>query len=142
MLVIWLPVAMIAGAAGIWLFYVQHQFEDTYWQRSDDWDYFDAAMRGSSYLRLPAILNFFTANIAFHHLHHLNARIPCYYLPRAHRSSPAFAQVPTLTVRDGIRAVRLKLWDEQTGRLMTFGQARASRARTAVPGRAVSGAAV
>jgi acyl-lipid omega-6 desaturase (Delta-12 desaturase) len=123
-LLVWAPSAMLAGAIGIWLFYVQHQFEDTYWQTSDDWTYSDAALRGSSYLKLPRTMQFFTGSIGLHHVHHLNARIPNYHLQRAHDSSPLFANVPTLTLWDGLRAVRLKLWDERSGRLVTFAQAR------------------
>lgn len=123
-LLVWAPAAMLAGAVGIWLFYVQHQFEDTYWQRREEWSYADAALRGSSYLKLPLVLQFFTGNIGLHHVHHLNARIPNYHLKRAHESSPVFANVPTLTLWDGLRAVRLKLWDERSGRLVTFAQAR------------------
>jgi omega-6 fatty acid desaturase (delta-12 desaturase) len=123
-LLVWAPAAMLAGSVGIWLFYVQHQFEDTYWQRRDEWAYADAALRGSSYLKLPPVLQFFTGNIGLHHVHHLNARIPNYHLQRAHKSSPLFASVPTLTLWDGLRAVRLKLWDERAGRLVTFAQAR------------------
>jgi acyl-lipid omega-6 desaturase (Delta-12 desaturase) len=123
-LVVWAPAALLAGSTGIWLFYVQHQFEDAYWQSSADWSYADAALRGSSHLRLPPLLRFFTGNIGLHHVHHLNARIPNYNLPRAHASSPVFATVPTLSLWDGLRAVRLKLWDEQAGRLVTFTQAR------------------
>jgi omega-6 fatty acid desaturase (delta-12 desaturase) len=117
---------MLAGSAGIWLFYVQHQFEDAYWQSGDEWSYADAALRGSSHLKLPAVLRFFSGNIGLHHVHHLNARIPNYNLPRAHNASPMFADVPTLSLRDGLRAVRLKLWDEHAGRLVTFAQARRS----------------
>jgi acyl-lipid omega-6 desaturase (Delta-12 desaturase) len=124
LLLVWAPAAMLAGSVGIWLFYVQHQFEDTYWQRRDEWTYADAALRGSSYLKLPLVLQFFTGNIGLHHVHHLNARIPNYHLKRAHDSSPLFASVPTLTLWDGLRAVRLKLWDERSGRLVTFAQAR------------------
>ncbi|HUA50464.1 MAG TPA: fatty acid desaturase [Solirubrobacteraceae bacterium] len=123
-LLVWAPAAMLAGSVGIWLFYVQHQFEDTYWERRGDWNYADAALRGSSYLKLPPVLEFFTGNIGLHHVHHLNARIPNYHLKRAHESSPVFADVPTLTLWDGLRAVRLKLWDERSGRLVTFAQAR------------------
>jgi omega-6 fatty acid desaturase (delta-12 desaturase) len=123
-LLVWAPAAMLAGSVGIWLFYVQHQFEDTYWQRRSEWTYADAALRGSSYLKVPPVLQFFTGNIGLHHVHHLNARIPNYYLQRAHESSPLFADIPTLTLWDGLRAVRLKLWDERTGRLVTFAQAR------------------
>jgi omega-6 fatty acid desaturase (delta-12 desaturase) len=122
-LLVWLPPAMLAGSVGIWLFYVQHQFEDAYWQSAPEWSYTDAALRGSSYLKLPRLLQFFTGNIGLHHVHHLNARIPNYNLPRAHASSPVFATVPTLSLRDGLRAVRFKLWDEQAGQLVTFAQA-------------------
>jgi omega-6 fatty acid desaturase (delta-12 desaturase) len=123
-LIVWAPAALLAGSVGIWLFYVQHQFEDAYWQSSAEWSYDDAALRGSSYLKLPTVLRFFTGNIGLHHVHHLNARIPNYNLPRAHNASPAFDGVPTLTLWDGLRSVRLKLWDEQAGRLVTFAQAR------------------
>jgi acyl-lipid omega-6 desaturase (Delta-12 desaturase) len=130
-LIVWAPAALLAGSVGIWLFYVQHQFEDAYWQSSADWNYADAALRGSSYLRLPPVLQFFTGNIGLHHVHHLNARIPNYNLPRAHNASPMFAAVPTLSLWDGVRSVRLKLWDEQANRLVTFAQARRSLARAA-----------
>ncbi len=127
-LIVWAPAALLAGSVGIWLFYVQHQFEDAYWQSSGEWSYDEAALRGSSHLKLPTVLRFFTGNIGLHHVHHLNARIPNYNLPRAHAASPAFAGVPTLTLWDGLRSIRLKLWDEQAGRLVTFAQARRSPA--------------
>jgi omega-6 fatty acid desaturase (delta-12 desaturase) len=123
-LIVWAPAALVAGSVGIWLFYVQHQFEDAYWQRGVDWSYADAALRGSSYLKLPRVLSFFTGNIGLHHVHHLNARIPNYNLQRAHDASPMFAAVPTLSLWDGLRATRFKLWDEHAGRLVTFAQAR------------------
>ena len=125
-LIVWAPAALLAGSIGIWLFYVQHQFEDAYWQSGAEWSYADAALRGSSYLKLPTLLRFFTGNIGLHHVHHLNARIPNYNLPRAHAASPMFAAVPTLSLWDGLRSVRLKLWDEQACRLVTFAQARRS----------------
>jgi acyl-lipid omega-6 desaturase (Delta-12 desaturase) len=124
-LLIWAPPAMLAGSVGIWLFYVQHQFEDAYWQSGADWDYDDAALRGSSYLKLPKVLQFFTGNIGLHHVHHLNARIPNYNLQCAHDENPIFHQVPTLSLRDALGTVQLKLWDEQGGKLITFAQARA-----------------
>jgi omega-6 fatty acid desaturase (delta-12 desaturase) len=120
---VWAPAALLAGSVGIWLFYVQHQFEDAYWQSAPDWTYADAALRGSSYLKLPRLLQFFTGNIGLHHVHHLNARIPNYNLQRAHETHPIFASVPTLSLWDGLRAVRLKLWDEEEGRLVTFAHA-------------------
>jgi omega-6 fatty acid desaturase (delta-12 desaturase) len=125
-LLVQMPVALMTGSAGVWLFYVQHQFEDTYWERRGDWSYTDAALRGSSHLVLPRVLQFFTSSIGLHHVHHLNARVPSYNLQRAHDENPVFHSVPTLTLRDGMRAVRLKLWDEDRGRLVTFAAARAS----------------
>jgi len=119
---VWAPAALLAGSAGIWLFYVQHQFEDAYWQSSEQWIYTDAALRGSSYLKLPRVLQFFSGNIGLHHIHHLNARIPNYNLQRAHDENPMFQDVPTLSLADGLRAVRLKLWDEERGRLVGFKQ--------------------
>jgi omega-6 fatty acid desaturase (delta-12 desaturase) len=131
-LIVWAPAALLAGSVGIWLFYVQHQFEDAYWKRGDDWSYDEAALCGSSYLKLPWVLQFFTGNIGLHHVHHLNARIPNYNLQRAHKTTPLFATVPTLSLWDGLRAVRLKLWDEHSERLVTFAQAR--RCLGAAPG--------
>jgi omega-6 fatty acid desaturase (delta-12 desaturase) len=126
LIAIW-PAALLAGAAGVFLFYVQHQFEDVYWESGESWSYDDAALRGSSYLRLPQPLQFFTGNIGFHHVHHLSARIPNYNLERAHHANSVFASVPTLTLSSAVPTVRLKLWDETTGRLVTFRVARAMR---------------
>ncbi len=122
-LLVWAPSAILAGSVGIWLFYVQHQFEDAYWQSADDWSYSDAALRGSSYLKLPKLMQFFTGNIGLHHVHHLNARIPNYNLQRAHDENPIFHEVPTLSLWDALRTVRLKLWDEERGKLVTFAEA-------------------
>jgi len=129
-LLVQVPTIMLAGAAGIWLFYVQHQFEDVYWESSGRWSYADAALRGSSYLKLPKVLQFFSGNIGLHHVHHLSARIPNYNLQRAHDENPIFHDVPTLSLTDGLRALRLKLYDPESGRMVSFAQARASsRAR-------------
>jgi omega-6 fatty acid desaturase (delta-12 desaturase) len=133
-LVVWLPPAMVAGSVGIWLFYVQHQFEGTYWRRAEEWGYAEAALTGSSRLKLPRVLQFFTASIGLHHIHHLNPRIPNYNLQRAHDSHPIFAEAPTISMRDGARAIRLKLWDEQSGELLTFAQARRAIDRPDVGG--------
>jgi len=127
LLLVWAPPAMLAGSVGIWLFYVQHQFEDAYWQSAADWDYTDAALCGSSYLKLPKVMQFFTGNIGLHHVHHLNSRIPNYNLQRAHDDNPIFHQVPTLTFRQALGTVRLKLWDEQRGKLITFAQVRGAQ---------------
>jgi omega-6 fatty acid desaturase (delta-12 desaturase) len=126
-LLVQLPGALLAGAAGVWLFYVQHQFEDVYWERNDEWSYQDSALRGSSYLKLPKLLQFFTGNIGLHHVHHMNPRIPNYNLQRAHDDLPVFHDVPTLNLWDGIRTLQLKLYDEQQGRQVTFAAARQRR---------------
>ncbi|HET6869907.1 MAG TPA: fatty acid desaturase [Solirubrobacteraceae bacterium] len=123
-LLVWAPSALLAGSIGIWLFYVQHQFEDAYWQRAADWNYYDAALCGASYLKLPKVMQFFTGNIGLHHVHHLNARIPNYNLHRAHDENPIFHHVPTLSLWDALHTIRLKLWDEECGKLVTFAGAR------------------
>jgi omega-6 fatty acid desaturase (delta-12 desaturase) len=130
LLVVFLP-AMLAGSIGIWLFYVQHQFEDAYWDDAQEWSFTDAALRGSSYLRLPGPLRFCTGNIGYHHVHHLNAQIPNYNLRRAHDEMPALHDVPTLSLLDGVRATRLKLYDERSKRLVSFREARAPRVQPA-----------
>ena len=122
-LLVQVPMFMLAGATGIWLFYVQHQFEDAYWESGERWSYADAALKGSSYLRLPKVLQFFTGNIGLHHVHHLSARVPNYNLQRAHDANPIFHDVPELSLMDGLRAVRLKLWDEERGRMVTWREA-------------------
>jgi omega-6 fatty acid desaturase (delta-12 desaturase) len=125
LLVMVLPL-LLAGAVGIWLFYVQHQFEDAYWQTNDAWSFDDAALQGSSHLVLPRILRFFTGNIGLHHVHHLSARIPNYNLQAAHEAGGLDA-VTKLSLRDGLHAVRLKLWDQDQRRLVTFREAGADR---------------
>jgi acyl-lipid omega-6 desaturase (Delta-12 desaturase) len=127
------PSALLAGSVGIWLFYVQHQFEDAYWNSGLDWSFTDAALRGSSYLRLPAVLRFCTGNIGYHHVHHLNAQIPNYNLRRAHDHTPALHDVPTLSLADGLRATSLKLWDEQSKRLVGFRAAQRVRRTDSAP---------
>ncbi|MBV9837963.1 MAG: fatty acid desaturase [Solirubrobacterales bacterium] len=118
------PAAWLAGSAGIFLFYVQHQFEDAYWESADSWSFADAAIRGSSYLRLPAILRFFSGNIGYHHVHHLSTRVPNYNLRRAHHAIELLRDVPVLDLRTALRTTRLKLWDERRGNLVTFAEAR------------------
>jgi acyl-lipid omega-6 desaturase (Delta-12 desaturase) len=118
------PTALLAGAVGVFLFYVQHQFEGTYWTTAPEWTFADAALQGSSYLKLPKVLQFFTGSIGLHHVHHLNAKIPNYNLQRAHDENPMFHAVPSLSLMDGLKAVRLKLWDEDRGRLVSFAEAR------------------
>jgi omega-6 fatty acid desaturase (delta-12 desaturase) len=118
------PFVWLAGGTGIWLFYVQHQFDHTYWRRSSEWSYQDAALRGSSYLRLPKVLQFFTGSIGLHHVHHLNPKIPSYNLQHAQDTEPIFRDVASISLADGLRATRLKLWDENNARLVTWQQLR------------------
>ncbi len=123
-LLVQMPVVILAGTLGVWMFYVQHQFEDAYWESSENWSYSDAALQGSSYLRLPKVMQFFTGNIGLHHVHHLSAKIPNYNLQRAHDEIEIFQEVPVLTIRDGLRSIRLKLIDPASGRLLTWGEVR------------------
>lgn len=123
-LIVQLPALLVSGSVGIWLFYVQHQFEDTYWQSGETWSYDDAALKGSSHLRLPRLLQFLTGNIGLHHVHHLSARIPNYNLQAAHDENVALHSVPTISLLDGLKATRLKLWDERQRKLVGFGAAR------------------
>jgi omega-6 fatty acid desaturase (delta-12 desaturase) len=121
------PIVVLAGATGVWLNYVQHQFDKTYWARPQDWTYGDAALRGTSHLKLPKVLQFFTGNIGLHHVHHLNPKIPNYNLQRAQDENAVFRSVPTISLADGLRAVRLKLWDEDAACLVTWAQLKRSR---------------
>ncbi|MFN8151308.1 MAG: fatty acid desaturase [Solirubrobacterales bacterium] len=125
-LLIYAPLVLIAGTAGVWLFFVQHQFEDVYWENSDAWSYSAAALQGSSYLKLPQPFQFFTGNIGLHHVHHLSSRVPNYSLQRAHDEVDAFADVPVLTFGKSLRCSRLKLWDERSKQLVTFREGRRS----------------
>ena len=109
-----------AAMAGVWLFYVQHQFEDAYWTPHGDWDYVEAALRGSSHLQLPRVLRWFTGNIGLHHVHHVAPRIPNYRLQQCHDENATFQRSPTVTLRSGTAALRLALWDEDRGRLIGF----------------------
>lgn len=121
-LMIQLPVAFIAGLGGIWMFYIQHQFEGTYWENHNEWDYATAALRGSSYFKLPKVLQWFTGNIGFHHIHHLSSRIPNYALQRCMQENPEFMDVTTITLWSSLKSLRLNLWDEQQRQLVGFGQ--------------------
>jgi omega-6 fatty acid desaturase (delta-12 desaturase) len=123
-LLVQMPAAILAGTAGVFLFYVQHQFEDAYWETGERWSYADAALKGSSYLKLPRFFRYFSGNIGLHHVHHLSAKIPNYHLQRAHDENAIFADVPVLGFLDGIRSLRLKLIDPTGGRLVTWRQAR------------------
>lgn len=126
-LLVQLPVLMVAGMFGVWLFYVQHQFEGVYWKRGKDWDFVAAALKGSSYYELPKLLQWFTGSIGFHHVHHLSPAIPNYNLERAHRELPMFQTVKTLTMTSSLKSLTLRLWDEQRGKLVSYGRLREIR---------------
>jgi omega-6 fatty acid desaturase (delta-12 desaturase) len=115
-----LPITLLAGSAGVWLFYIQHQFEETYWRNQPEWDYHEASLRGSSYYDLPAVINWFTGNIGVHHVHHLCSRIPNYRLHECLRENDYLQDVTRLTLRDSLRCVGLSLWDEDAQHLIAF----------------------
>jgi omega-6 fatty acid desaturase (delta-12 desaturase) len=119
-LLVHVPIILIAASNGVWLFYVQHQFEDTRWERDGAWNMHEAALHGSSHYDLPAVLRWFTANIGIHHVHHLSSRIPYYRLPRVLRDHPELGDVGRLTLLQSFRCVRLVLWDEKRRRLVSF----------------------
>ncbi|MCF3593029.1 fatty acid desaturase [Rhodobacteraceae bacterium LMO-12] len=125
LLLIFLPSTLLAAAAGMWLFYVQHQFEDTHWNAEEDWQLHDAALNGSSHYVLPQPLQWFSANIGIHHVHHLYSRIPFYRLTEVLRDQPLLAAANRMTIRESIACARLHLWDEQSRKLLSFSQARA-----------------
>lgn len=115
-----LPVIMIASGAGVWLFYVQHQFEGVYWERHENWDYVTVALQGSSFYKLPKVLQWFTGNIGFHHVHHLSPRIPNYHLERCHNADPMFQEVKAITLGPSLKSITFRLWDEDRHQLVGF----------------------
>ena len=124
-LLIFLPSVMVAATIGMWLFYIQHQFEETYWEGDSDWQIHDAALHGSSHYDLPPLARWFTANIGIHHVHHLYARIPYYKLPQVLRDHQELAQAQRLTFRESLSCVKFHLWDEEQRRLISFKAERA-----------------
>jgi acyl-lipid omega-6 desaturase (Delta-12 desaturase) len=123
-LLVHLPIMLIGATIGVWLFYVQHQFEDTFWADAENWNVHDAALHGSSHYELPGVLRWFTANIGIHHVHHLSSRIPYYRLNRVLRDHPELRDVGRLTLGQSFRCIRLVLWDESRRRLISFRQLR------------------
>jgi len=117
-LLVQLIILTVAGSVGVWLFYVQHQFEGVYWQRKADWDYATAALQGSSFYKLPRVLQWFSGNIGFHHVHHLSPRIPNYHLEKCHRAEPLFQSVKPVTLFASFKSFTFRLWDEQRQRLV------------------------
>jgi acyl-lipid omega-6 desaturase (Delta-12 desaturase) len=131
-LVVQIGVSTLAGAAGIWLFYVQHQFEGAYWQRRDQWNYTEAALLGSSFYKLPRVLQWFSGSIGFHHIHHLSPFIANYHLQQCHDADDFFAQVKPITLVASLRSLAFRLWDEQHKRLVGY--------RALAPGLGAAGA--
>jgi omega-6 fatty acid desaturase (delta-12 desaturase) len=119
-----LPIMLLASTAGVWLFYVQHQFEDTHWVTRKDWVFQEAALHGSSFYDLPAVLHWFTGNIGIHHVHHMSSKVPYYRLPEVLEDYPELRDIGRITLLDSIRGVKLVLWDEVGQRLVSFREAR------------------
>ena len=115
-----LPIIMLAGTAGIWMFYVQHQFEGVYWERNEEWDYVQEAIQGSSFYKLPKVLQWFSGNIGFHHVHHLNPKIPNYLLEKCHRECEMFRKIKPITLFASIKTIKFRLWDEENHQLVGF----------------------
>lgn len=119
-LIIQLIILLVAGGAGVWMFYVQHQFEDVYWERGEDWSYVSAALEGSSFYKLPRVLQWFSGNIGFHHIHHLSPRIPNYNLEKCHQADPLFQQVKPITLFSSFKSATYRLWDEKNRKLVGY----------------------
>ncbi|MEM7344132.1 MAG: fatty acid desaturase [Chloroflexota bacterium] len=126
-LLMYIPIMIFATSAATWLFFVQHQFEETYWADSEAWDYTLAALQGSSYYKLPKVIQWFTGNIGFHHIHHLSPRIPNYLLEKCHNENPVFQETVTLTIGSSLKSSLLTLWDEDQKKLISFAQLRGQR---------------
>ena len=121
-LLIQLPILMISSSAGVWMFYIQHQFEGVYWERHGNWDYLAAALEGSSFYKLPSVLRWFTGNIGFHHIHHLGPRVPNYFLKKCYDENPLFRNITPITLWTSLRALSLHLWDERRRELVGWRQ--------------------
>lgn len=122
LLMVQFPIMFVAGAVGIWLFYIQHQFEESYYEHDDQWDYVRAAVDGSSYYQLPKILQWFTGNIGFHHVHHLSPRVPNYQLEKAHHAVLPLQKVATISLMSSLQSIRFRLFDESTRSFISFKQ--------------------
>jgi omega-6 fatty acid desaturase (delta-12 desaturase) len=125
-LMILLPLTWLGGMLGIWLFYIQHQYENVYWERQTDWDFLAAALQGASYYKLPGILQWFSGNIGFHHIHHLSPRIPNYYLEKCFVENPPLQNAQTITLRSSLKSLSLRLYDESSRKLVSFKDIRRS----------------
>lgn len=119
-LLIQLPLIWLSGVLGIWLFYIQHQYEDVYWARDNEWDFASAALEGASFYKLPRLLQWFSGNIGFHHIHHLSPRIPNYLLEKCFEENPPLQNAETITIRSSLKSMSLRLWDEKSRKLVSF----------------------
>lgn len=120
LLMVQLPILFVAGSIGIWLFYVQHQFEDSYFENEEEWDYVKAAVEGSSYYKLPKVIQWLTGSIGFHHVHHLSPRVPNYHLEQAHESTPPLQKATTITLASSLKSIRFRLFDEASKSFVSF----------------------
>lgn len=123
-LTIWLPTVIIGATIGVWLFYIQHNFDETYWERTANWSFVDASLQGCSYYRLPKVLHWITGNIGYHHIHHLSSRIPNYNLPKIYHEVPELQKVRSIGIWESIKCLNLTLWCEERKRLVSFREAR------------------
>jgi omega-6 fatty acid desaturase (delta-12 desaturase) len=118
--IIQLIILNIAGIGGFWLFYLQHQFEDVEWYRGKEWNFQTVALKGSSYVKFPKVLQWFSGNIGFHHIHHLNANIPNYHLPRVFKENSIFSEIKPITFFESLKTLKLRLWDEKQQKMVSF----------------------
>lgn len=132
------PIFLVSGLAGIWLFYVQHTFEDSYFEHNEEWSYVLAAVEGSSYYKLPKLLQWMTGNIGFHHVHHLSPKVPNYALEQAHESVPQLAKAPTIGIRESLKSLKFRLWDEERSKFVSFAEERRHRKSAAKSAEAAS----
>ncbi|MDH4037063.1 MAG: fatty acid desaturase [Candidatus Krumholzibacteria bacterium] len=128
-LMIQIPVMILASSIGVWLFYVQHQFEGVHWSRHESWDFARGAVEGSSFYKLPPVLQWISGNIGFHHIHHLSPRIPNYYLEKCYKENPIFQEVSTITLRQSFKSATFRLWDEELQKLVGYAGVDAYRKR-------------
>jgi acyl-lipid omega-6 desaturase (Delta-12 desaturase) len=124
------PIFLISGIMGVWLFYVQHQFEDSYFETEENWDYVKAALEGSSFYKLPKVLQWITGNIGFHHIHHLSSRVPNYYLEEVHNKNEVLQDVPTITVATSLQSLKFRLWDEENKKFIGFADLKTRKTAT------------
>ncbi len=131
-LLVQLPIMYLSGAAGIWLFYVQHQFEDSYFENDDEWDFVKAAVDGSSYYKLPKVIQWLTGNIGYHHVHHLSPKVPNYHLEKTHDNTPPLQTATTITLKKSLESIRFRLYDENKQTFISFKEMKVAERMQAV----------